>query len=35
VRLRGPVGRAEVEAGVGGELACRGTITFALTEAPE
>ena len=35
VRLRGPVGRAQVEAGVGGELACRGTITFALTEAPE
>jgi 3-hydroxyacyl-[acyl-carrier-protein] dehydratase len=35
IRLRGPVGRAEVEAGVGGELACRGTITFALAEAPE
>jgi len=33
VRLRGPIGRAEAEASVGGELACRGQITFALTEA--
>lgn len=31
-RLRGPVGRAEAEAAVGGELACRGTLTFALVE---
>ena len=31
-RLRGPVGRAEVEATVDGALACRGVITFALTE---
>jgi 3-hydroxyacyl-[acyl-carrier-protein] dehydratase len=31
-RLRGPVGRAEVEATVAGKLACRGTITFALVE---
>ncbi|MGN6379535.1 MAG: 3-hydroxyacyl-ACP dehydratase FabZ [Gaiellales bacterium] len=35
VRLRGPVGRAEVQASVAGKPACRGTITFALTEAPE
>jgi 3-hydroxyacyl-[acyl-carrier-protein] dehydratase len=34
VRLRGPVGRAEVQASVAGELACRGQITFALAEAP-
>ena len=34
VRLRGPVGRAEAQASVAGELACRGQITFALTEAP-
>ncbi len=34
VRLRGPIGRAEAEASVGGELACRGQITFALTEGP-
>ncbi len=33
-RLRGPVGRADASASVDGELACRGTITFALTEAP-
>lgn len=32
VRLRGPVGRAEAHASVAGELACRGLITFALTE---
>jgi 3-hydroxyacyl-[acyl-carrier-protein] dehydratase len=34
VRLRGPVGRAEARASVAGEPACRGVITFALTEAP-
>ena len=33
-RLRGPVGRADAVATVAGEPACRGTITFALTEAP-
>jgi 3-hydroxyacyl-[acyl-carrier-protein] dehydratase len=33
-RLRGPIGRADATASVAGELACRGTITFALTEAP-
>jgi 3-hydroxyacyl-[acyl-carrier-protein] dehydratase len=32
VRLRGAVGRAEVEASVDGEPSCRGVITFALTE---
>jgi 3-hydroxyacyl-[acyl-carrier-protein] dehydratase len=32
-RLRGPVGRADVRASVEGELACRGVITFALSEA--
>ena len=31
-RLRGPIGKAEAEARVGGELACRGLLTFALTE---
>jgi 3-hydroxyacyl-[acyl-carrier-protein] dehydratase len=31
-RLRGPVGRADVRATVDGDLACRGTITFALAE---
>ena len=31
-RLRGPVGKAEAEARVAGELACRGRLTFALTE---
>jgi 3-hydroxyacyl-[acyl-carrier-protein] dehydratase len=31
-RLRGPVGRAEAEATVEGELACRGALTFALVE---
>jgi len=34
VRLRGPVGRAAGEASVGGELACRAELTFALTEPP-
>ena len=35
-RLRGPVGKAEASAHVGGELACRAQLTFALTtvEAP-
>jgi len=31
-RLRGPVGKADAEASVGGELACRAGLTFALTE---
>jgi 3-hydroxyacyl-[acyl-carrier-protein] dehydratase len=31
-RLRGPVGRADAEASVAGELACRGTLTFALMQ---
>jgi 3-hydroxyacyl-[acyl-carrier-protein] dehydratase len=31
-RLRAPVGKAEAEARVGGELACKGLLTFALTE---
>ena len=31
-KLRGPVGKARAEATVGGELACRGVLTFALTE---
>jgi 3-hydroxyacyl-[acyl-carrier-protein] dehydratase len=30
-RLRGPVGKASASAHVGGELACRAQITFALT----
>jgi len=30
-RLRGPVGKAEASARVGGELACRAQLTFALT----
>jgi 3-hydroxyacyl-[acyl-carrier-protein] dehydratase len=29
-RLRGPIGRAEAEASVDGEPACRGVLTFAL-----
>jgi 3-hydroxyacyl-[acyl-carrier-protein] dehydratase len=33
IRLRGPVGKADVRASVDGELACRGVITFALAEA--
>jgi 3-hydroxyacyl-[acyl-carrier-protein] dehydratase len=35
-RLRGPIGKADASAHVGGELACRATLTFALTaiEAP-
>ena len=31
-RLRGPVGKAEAEASVAGEPACRAKLTFALTE---
>ena len=31
-RVRGPVGRGKVRASVDGELAVRGTLTFALTE---
>jgi 3-hydroxyacyl-[acyl-carrier-protein] dehydratase len=31
-RLRGPVGRGKATAKVGGELAVRGTLTFALTD---
>jgi 3-hydroxyacyl-[acyl-carrier-protein] dehydratase len=34
-RLRGPVGKAEASAHVGGELACRAQLTFALTTAQE
>jgi len=30
-RLRGPIGKADASAHVGGELACRGALTFALT----
>ncbi len=35
-RLRGPIGKADATASVAGELACRATLTFALTtiEAP-
>jgi 3-hydroxyacyl-[acyl-carrier-protein] dehydratase len=32
-RLRGPIGKADASAHVGGELACRAGITFALTTA--
>jgi len=32
-RLRGPIGRGRATAKVGGELAVRGTLTFALTDA--
>ena len=32
-RVRGPVGRGKATAKVGGELAVRGTLTFAVTEA--
>ena len=30
-RLRGPIGKADASAQVGGELACRAALTFALT----
>lgn len=33
-RVRGPVGRGKARATVGGELAVRGTLTFAVTEEP-
>lgn len=33
-RVRGPVGRGRVRATVGGELAARGTLTFAIVDAP-
>jgi 3-hydroxyacyl-[acyl-carrier-protein] dehydratase len=29
-RMRGPIGRGRAEARVGGELACRATLTFAV-----
>lgn len=32
-RVRGPVGRGKATAKVGGELAVRGTLTFAVAEA--
>ncbi|HEY7197118.1 MAG TPA: 3-hydroxyacyl-ACP dehydratase FabZ [Gaiellaceae bacterium] len=31
-RVRGPIGRGKVRATVGGELAVRGTLTFAVSE---
>jgi 3-hydroxyacyl-[acyl-carrier-protein] dehydratase len=31
-RVRGPIGRGKVTATVGGELAVRGTLTFAVTD---
>ena len=33
-RVRGPVGRGKVRATVDGELAARGTLTFAIVDAP-
>jgi 3-hydroxyacyl-[acyl-carrier-protein] dehydratase len=33
-RVRGPVGRGKVRATVDGELAARGTLTFAVVDAP-
>ncbi len=33
-RVRGPVGRGAVRATVGGELAVRGTLTFAVADPP-
>jgi 3-hydroxyacyl-[acyl-carrier-protein] dehydratase len=32
--VRGPVGRGKVRASVGGELAVRGTLTFAVGDSP-
>jgi 3-hydroxyacyl-[acyl-carrier-protein] dehydratase len=32
-RLRGMIGKADAEASVGGELACRAALTFALAQA--
>jgi 3-hydroxyacyl-[acyl-carrier-protein] dehydratase len=31
-RVRGPIGRGKARATVGGELAVRGTLTFAVTD---
>ncbi|MDN8991461.1 3-hydroxyacyl-[acyl-carrier-protein] dehydratase FabZ, partial [Staphylococcus aureus] len=31
-RVRGPIGRGKARATVDGELAVRGTLTFAVTE---
>ena len=33
-RVRGPIGRGKVRATVDGELAVRGTLTFAVSEEP-
>ena len=33
-RMRGPVGKGKARATVDGDLAVRGTLTFALTEMP-
>ena len=33
-RLRGPIGKGKVRATVEGELAVRGTLTFAVADAP-
>jgi 3-hydroxyacyl-[acyl-carrier-protein] dehydratase len=33
-RMRGPIGRGAVRATVGGDLAVRGTLTFAVTDPP-
>ena len=33
-RVRGPVGKGKVRATVGAELAARGTLTFAVVDAP-
>ena len=34
-RMRGPVGKGSAKATVGGELAVRGTLTFAVADPPE
>jgi 3-hydroxyacyl-[acyl-carrier-protein] dehydratase len=34
-RMRGPIGKGKARATVGGDLAVRGTLTFALTDMPE
>ena len=34
-RMRGPIGKGKARATVGGELAVRGTLTFAVVEASE
>jgi 3-hydroxyacyl-[acyl-carrier-protein] dehydratase len=33
-RVRGPIGRGKARATVDGELAVRGTLTFAVTDEP-